>query len=324
MQVLFAMIGFIKRWGGNMQNIVYAENVEKVRNGKNIISNLTMHIKQGEIYGFLGSNGAGKTTVMQMITHLLKPTSGRIQLFGERSPANTFDTQKRMGSMIEYPIFYDHLTAKENLAIHCGYMGYYDKKSVDQALELTRLTQEKEKVVKHFSLGMKQRLGIARAICTKPELLVLDEPLNGLDPIGIQEQRELFRMLNREHGMTLFISSHILSEIEQLADTIGIIQNGTMKEEVEMSKIRARQSEYIELVVTDLSKTTFVLETKLSITNWKVWSGDRIRIYQDGVSPVDLAKMIIAHDIGLISMTKKEQSLEDYFMEMVHERDAYV
>ena len=191
-----------------------------------------MHVKKGEIYGFLGSNGAGKTTIMKMITNLIKPTSGSIEIFGETLTHNSYDVLKRMGTIIEYPIFYEKLTAKEILDLHCEYMGYYDKKEIDYVLDLVKLTNTGEKPVKDFSLGMKQRLGIARAIITKPELLILDEPINGLDPIGIKEIRELLKMLCKEYGITIIISSHILGEIEQIADTIGIIHNGRLIREL--------------------------------------------------------------------------------------------
>jgi len=159
----------------------------KAFKGRQVVSEVNMHVKKGEIYGFLGPNGAGKTTIMKMLTNLIKPTSGEIEIFGEKLTNTSFEVLKRMGTIIEYPIFYDQLTARENLSLHCEYMGYYDNKAIDHALELVKLHNIEGKKVKDFSLGMKQRLGIARAISTKPELLVLDEPINGLDPIGIKE-----------------------------------------------------------------------------------------------------------------------------------------
>jgi ABC-2 type transport system ATP-binding protein len=169
-----------------MTYILKTNQLTKSFKGKEVVSGVNMHVKKGEIYGFLGPNGAGKTTIMKMITNLIKPTSGEIEIFGEKLTETSFEVLKRMGTIIEYPIFYDNLTAKENLYFHCEYMGYYDKKSIDHAIELVKLHNIENKKVKEFSLGMKQRLGIARAISTKPELLVLDEPINGLDPIGIK------------------------------------------------------------------------------------------------------------------------------------------
>lgn len=209
-----------------MTYIIQTNQLTKSYKESHVVSNVNMKVKKGEIYGFLGPNGAGKTTVMKMLTGLVKPTGGSIEIFGEKLTETSYDLFARMGSIIEYPVFYDKLTAKENLHLHGEYMGYYDKQAIDEALKLVGLTSISQKSVKEFSLGMKQRLGIARAIMTKPQLLILDEPINGLDPVGIKELRSLFQMLCHEYEMTLLISSHILGEIELIADTIGVIKEG--------------------------------------------------------------------------------------------------
>jgi len=206
-----------------MKYILRTNNLTKVLNNKEVVCNVNMNIKKGEIYGFLGPNGAGKTTIMKLMTNLIKPTSGEIEIFDEKLTDNSYEVLKRVGTIIEYPIFYEKLTARENLELHCEYMGYHDMKAIDRALDIVNLKNIDNKKVKEFSLGMKQRLGIARAITTKPEILILDEPINGLDPIGIKELRGIFKMLSKEYGITILISSHILSEIEEIADTIGVI-----------------------------------------------------------------------------------------------------
>jgi len=170
-----------------MTYIVKTNQLTKVYDGKEVVSAVNMNVKKGEIYGFLGPNGAGKTTVMKMLTNLTKPTSGDVEILGEKLTDKSYEILKRMGTIIEYPIFYEKLTASETLELHCEYMGYYDKKEIAHVLNLVKLTNTENKQVKDFSLGMKQRLGIARAIITKPELLILDEPINGLDPVGIKE-----------------------------------------------------------------------------------------------------------------------------------------
>ena len=177
--------------------MIKTNHLTKSFKGKEVVSDVNMHVKKGEIYGFLGPNGAGKTTIMKMLTNLIKPTSGEIEILGEKLTNTSYELLKRMGTIIEYPIFYEKLTAKENLLLHCEYMGYYNKQAIDQALGLVHLTNIENKLVKDFSLGMKQRLGIASAIMTKPELLMFDEPINGLDPIGIKEMRDLFKMLSQ-------------------------------------------------------------------------------------------------------------------------------
>jgi ABC-2 type transport system ATP-binding protein len=301
-----------------MSYIIQTNQLTKAYKGKEVVSNVNMKIKKGEIYGFLGPNGAGKTTVMRMLTNLVKPTNGEIEVFGEKLTDTSYEILKRMGSIIEYPVFYDKLTARENLELHCEYMGYYDKKAIDRALDLVKLKDIENKSVKEFSLGMKQRLGIARAIITKPELLILDEPINGLDPVGIKELRDLFHMLCREYGITMLISSHILGEIEQIADTIGVINEGKLIKEVSMSEIREQNTEYIELAVNDINRAVYVLEDILKITNFKVIDESRLRIYDSRLSQSEISKAFIMNDVMIEEINKKNHSLEDYFLTLIN------
>ncbi|MFD1412525.1 ABC transporter ATP-binding protein [Oceanobacillus jeddahense] len=307
-----------------MSYIIKTNQLSKTSKGEEVVSNVNMHVKQGEIYGFLGPNGSGKTTTMKMITNLIKPTSGEVELFGEKITETSFEFLKRMGNIIEYPIFYDHLTAKENLYYHCEYMGYYDKKSINRALELVKLTNIEKKKVKELSLGMKQRLGIARAISTKPELLILDEPINGLDPIGIKELRDLFKMLSREYGMTLLISSHILAEMEQMSDTIGMIQSGKLIKEVSMKDINGKQTAYIEVKVQDAKKAMFVIEQHLGIHNFKMIGEQTIRIYDPALTQQDLSKKLVMNDVGIESINKRHSSLEEYFLSSMNGEEVHL
>lgn len=300
-----------------MSYIIKTNHLTKVFEGKEVVSGVNMHVKQGEIYGFLGPNGAGKTTVLKMITNLIKPTSGEIELLGEKLTNTSYEALKRMGTIIEYPIFYEKLTAKENLHLHCEYMGHYDKKSIEQALDLVKLHNIDDKKVKDFSLGMKQRLGIARAITTKPELLILDEPINGLDPIGIKELRELFKMLSKEYGITLLVSSHILAEMEQMADTIGVIRNGKLIKEMSMKSIVQEQTDYIEVSVQDIKKAAYILDDQLGLKNYKIMSEQMIRIYEMTTSQQDITKAFIMNDIEVESINKKNSSLEEYFLNLM-------
>lgn len=302
----------------DMTYIVKTNQLTKVYEGKEVVSAVNMNVKKGEIYGFLGPNGAGKTTVMKMLTNLTKPTSGDVEIFGERLTDRSYELLKRMGTIIEYPIFYEKLTARETLELHCEYMGYYNKQEIAHVLNLVKLTNTEEKRVKDFSLGMKQRLGIARAIITKPELLILDEPINGLDPIGIKELRELFKMLCTEYGITIIISSHILGEIEQLADTIGVIKEGRLLTEVTMDTINRNQADYIEVIVNDGKKTAFILESKLKMANFKLMDDNSIRIYDLTVSQKVLTKTLIEHDIEIEEISKKTSTLEDYFLKLIN------
>ncbi|HEX3022493.1 MAG TPA: ABC transporter ATP-binding protein [Lachnospiraceae bacterium] len=301
-----------------MPDILKTNRLTKAYHGKEVVSNVSMHVKKGEIYGFLGPNGAGKTTLMRMLTNLVKPTSGEIEMFGENLTNTSYEVLKRLGSIIEYPIFYEKLTARENLELHCEYMGYHNKKSIDNALDLVNLRNTDSKPVKDFSLGMKQRLGIARAITTKPELLILDEPINGLDPLGISELRSLFIMLSKEYGITILLSSHILGEIEKIADTVGVIKDGSLIKEVTMDSIRESNTEYIEVTVNDPKKAAYILSNTLSITNFKIADSNTIRIYEAHVMQNVITKELVTSDVTIESISKKRSSLEDYFLTILN------
>lgn len=300
-----------------MSYIVHTTHLTKLFQGKEVVSNVNMKVKKGQIYGFLGPNGAGKTTVMKMMLNLIKPSSGEIELFGQKLTASSYELFKRVGSIIEYPIFYDNLTARDNLELHCQYMGLHNKKAIDEAMELVQLTNVDGKAVRNFSLGMKQRLGIARAIATKPELLILDEPINGLDPVGIKELRGLFSMLSKHYGMTLLISSHILGEIEQIADTIGVISGGRFIEEIAMNDIRGQNTVYMELVTPDIKRAAYVLENELNLTNFRIIGESTIRIYETGLSQAEISKSLVMSDIAIESINKRHTSLEEYFMQLI-------
>ncbi|MBO9606858.1 MAG: ABC transporter ATP-binding protein [Paenibacillaceae bacterium] len=305
-----------------MSDVVRTYRLTKAFKNKIVVSGVDMRIRQGEIYGFLGPNGAGKTTVMRMIAGLIRPTDGIVERFGSQVTPSSRETLKRMGYVIEYPMFYEHLSARDNLVLHAEYMGFYDPRAIDEALELLRLGDAGAKRVGLFSLGMKQRLGIARAICTRPELLVLDEPVNGLDPIGIHELRELFRRLSREYGMTLLVSSHILQEIEQIADTIGLIHRGRLIEEVSMARIRGRHSEYIEAATTDGAQAAFVLEDKFGAVRFKMIGDHTLRIYEPELSTVALSREWVLAGVGVESLTRRNASLEEYVLARIREEDA--
>lgn len=301
-----------------MTYIIQTNHLTKNYKGNTVASNVNMHIKKGEIYGFLGPNGAGKTTIMKMIMNLIKPTSGEIIICGETVTPKSYELLKRMGSIIEYPVFYEKLTARENLELHSDYMGYYNKNAIDTALEMVQLKNIKGKAVKEFSLGMKQRLGLARAIITKPEILILDEPTNGLDPVGIKEFRNLFQMLSKDYGMTLLISSHILGEIEQIADTIGVIKDGTLLGEVLMETIRLQNTEYIELKTDDVKKAAYVIKETLYTTNFKIIDDVTIRIYDMNTSQGKISQTLVLNGVLVESINKKDNTLEDYFLKMIN------
>lgn len=299
-----------------MSNILQTNQLTKTIEGKDLVKNVNIHVRKGEIYGFLGPNGAGKTTVMKMVTNLWKPTSGEVLLFEEKLTPTSYEVLKRMGSIIEFPCFYDHMSGKENLQLHCEYMGYYTPGSVEDALEMLGLSEAAAKPVKSYSLGMKQRLGIARAILCKPELLVLDEPTNGLDPVGMKQLRDLFRMLCTEYGITIIISSHILSEVESIADTIGVINHGNMMKEISMKEISEMNTAYIEFAVENTKKAAYVLADKLELNDFKVIDEHKIRIYDARIDTKDISKVLAMNEVAISSIGKKAESLEDYFLKL--------
>ena len=302
-----------------MPYILQTNNLTKTIGGKDLVNRVSLHIKKGEIYGFLGPNGAGKTTVMKMITNLWKPTNGSIEIFGEILTPQSYEVLKRMGSIIEFPTFYNHMTGYENLRLHCEYMGYYKHGSIENALDMLDLTDAAQKPVKNYSLGMKERLGIARAILCKPELLILDEPTNGLDPAGMKQIRDLLKTLCEEYGITIMVSSHILSEIESIADTIGVINHGMMINEIGMKEIEKMSLAYIELTVANPQKAAYVLSEKLGLSNFKIIENNKIRIYDQHISTQELSKAMVLNDVEVTALGKQSETLEDYFLKMTAE-----
>ncbi|HBZ10494.1 MAG TPA: bacitracin ABC transporter ATP-binding protein [Bacillus bacterium] len=297
-----------------MEFVVQLKNITKVFQDHEALINVNLHIRKGEIYGFLGANGAGKSTIMKILMNMINPTSGERWLFGEKVKEESFGYLKRVGSMIEYPIFYENLTVRKNLELHCAYMGYHHPTAIEDALEKVGLEGVGEKLPKNLSLGMRQRLCVARAILTKPELLILDEPINGLDSEGIQSMRNLFQTLNKEYGMTILISSHIIGEIEQIADTIGIIKKGRVIEEISMEDIRKQNTEYIEMIVEQPQKAAVLLHERFGIQNFKVLKDGMIRIYDSPIPSTMISRVLILEHIQIQSIEQKRVTLEEYFL----------
>ena len=302
-----------------MSYILQTSHLSKTIDGKQLVTDVNIHVKKGEVYGFLGPNGAGKTTVMKMLTNLWKPTSGTVALFGKALEKNSYEVLKRMGSIIEFPTFYDHMSGKDNLQLHCEYMGYYNKGSVEEALQMLGLSDAADRPAGSYSLGMKQRLGIARAILCKPELVILDEPTNGLDPAGMKQIRDLFRMLCTEYGMTFMISSHLLPEIESIADTVGVIHHGKMMKEISMKEIAETNTAYIELAVEDTKKAAYVLAEKMQLSNFKIVNDSAVRIYEQGITTQKISRELMANDVEIASISQHTETLEDYFLKITSE-----
>lgn len=279
--------------------------------------NIDITIKKGEIYGLIGRNGAGKTTLMRMIIGLSHRTSGDLEIFGKSGEKELDEARGMIGSLIETPAFYDSMTAKENLEVSRLVRNIAGKECIDEVLDMVGLAGTGKKKVKNFSLGMKQRLGIANALLGNPRLLILDEPINGLDPMGIVEIRELLKKVNKEKDVTILISSHILGELSELATCYGIINNGKLVEEISVEDLKEKCKQYISLKVDNAPSATITLEKELNITDYEVLEKNQIKIFSNldsiGLINSTLSKKgIIVENIGL-----KGENLEEYFMNKV-------
>ncbi|RKD29070.1 ABC transporter ATP-binding protein [Thermohalobacter berrensis] len=299
-----------------MNAILKTHNLTKKYGNQLAVNSIDITVRSGEIYCFLGRNGAGKTTTIKMLLGLVEPTEGEIECFGQNLKRSKKDILKRIGSTIEAPGFYPNLTAYENLKINAKLIGIQKNSAIDEALETVGLLEEKNKLVKNFSLGMKQRLGIARAILHKPELLILDEPTNGLDPVGIKDTRRLIKSLAEKRDITIFMSSHILSEVEQLATTVGIIHEGKLLEEISFEKLRKKNRKYISLKVSNDSKATMILERKLNISDYEVHGENEIRIYSHYDKVGEINKTLIENQVLVTKLCLSEDNLEDYFTKL--------
>lgn len=293
--------------------IIETKNLTKVYGEQKAVNSVNLHIEKGSIYGLLGRNGAGKTTIMKMILGLTDITNGEVSVFNQNIKGNEKKIYPRIGAIIETPGFYPNLTGTENLEIFALLRGTAFPDAVKNALEVVGLPHKDKKLFGNYSLGMKQRLGIANAILHDPEVLILDEPTNGLDPIGIAEVRNFIKDLSIKKGKTILISSHILSEITLLADTVGIIDKGVLLEESSMEELNKKNRKYIMLEVSDVSKTTIVLEKEFGITNYSVEDNNHVKIYSQGLDMAKINKSLVMNGISVASSQTCNDSLEDYF-----------
>ena len=293
--------------------IIETKNLTKQYGTQKSAADLNVHVRKGRIYGLLGRNGAGKTTTMKMLLGLTQPTSGEVTIWGKPLRTNEKKLLPRIGSLIESPGFYPNLTATENLRIFATLRGVPNRNAIKNALELVGLPYKDKKLFSQYSLGMKQRLAIALAVMHDPELLILDEPINGLDPIGIAEVRSFIRDLCDERGKTILISSHILSEIALLADDIGIIDHGVLLEEESFAELEARSSRHIRFAVSSTTQEARILERSFHETQFIIQDDHNLRLHNLEVSVGEIITAFVENGLEVSEAYICEESLEDYF-----------
>lgn len=293
--------------------LIETEGLTKYFGETPAIKDVDLHVEKGEIYGLLGRNGAGKTTIMKMLLGLTKATKGTIQLFNKPFEKPEKSILNRIGAMIETPGFYPNLTATENLEILASLRGVIHKDAVKRSLEQVGLSYKDRKLYAEYSLGMKQRVGIAAAIIHDPELLILDEPVNGLDPIGVAEMRDFLKRLTGEYGKTILISSHILSEIDLMADQIGIIHAGLLLEERNYRELKEQNMQFISLKAEPLQRVIQLIDEKLRVKEYQVKEDGTIQIFNTEIKTKQIVKVLAENGVFVDEVCRHSDTLEDYF-----------
>ena len=295
------------------ETVIETRGLTKKYGEQSSVSNLSLHVRKGRIYGLLGRNGAGKTTTMRMLLGLTTPSSGDVEIFGKPLRGNEKSILPRIGSLIEEPGFYPNLTGTENLRIFADLRGLKSPSYIQAALEIVNLPYRDKKLFSQYSLGMKQRLAIALAIMHNPELLILDEPTNGLDPIGIAEMRDFIRELCDSTGKTILISSHILSEIALLADDIGIIDHGVLLEEESLAELEAKNGKYFRFTVSNAALAADLLTSRLKIQNVQVNNANKLTVRDLRLDTGAAVRLFVDAGLTVSDAHLYEDTLEDYF-----------
>ena len=301
-----------------MESIVMeAKGITKKYRQTLALDNVALKLEKGKIYGFIGQNGAGKTTLIRLITGLAFPTGGELSLWGKTGEKELQEQRKRIGSLIEGPALYTNMTAYQNMEVQRIQRGIPDKSIIDKTLKIVGLADTGKKKVRNFSLGMKQRLGIAIALLNTPEFLILDEPINGLDPAGIKEIRNLIKTLNKEYGMTILISSHILEELYNTATDFILIDKGHIIEELSEAELNEKCKQHVEIKTMDPQKAIMVLEQKLNTDNFKVMPDNTIQLY-DHLDDLETIAAAMAEEKVLVTgLAVTGDTLEDYFLNKI-------
>ena len=296
--------------------VLKTHNLTKRYKDITAVNNVSLTVEKGDIFGLIGQNGAGKSTFMKMVTSMAKPDSGTIELFGENSPEKITAARTRMGAMIETPQLFNHLSAEQNLNYYRIQRGIVEKGRIQDVLKIVNLTDTEKKKFKNFSLGMKQRLGLAVSMLSHPDFLIFDEPTNGLDPTGIIEMRDIIKRLNGE-GITILISSHILAELAQVANKYAIIHHGQLIKTLTQAQLNEECKRALAITVDDVSKAAVVIETKLGSRDYKQVSGNEIRVYDYLDDPTELNFKLVQEGVRVASISEVGDSLEEYYINII-------
>ena len=297
------------------QTILTIKNMSKTYGKAKVVDNFSLEVKKGHICGLIGPNGAGKTTIMKMMAGLTLPDNGEMSLWGDST--NLDKNRKRMSFMIESPIIDPEMTARQNLTYLRYVRGVADKNKIDEVLEFTGLSDTGKKKAKHFSLGMKQRLGIAMSLLTDPEIMVLDEPVNGLDPEGIVEVRHMLQKLSDERNVTIIISSHLISELSELCTDYTIINHGKLIVSLSAEELSEQCKSYICVRTDNMEKTTAILEEKLSLKDYKVFHDEELHIFEKLDKVALISKTITDNGIVITRLCEEHASLEEFYLSKV-------
>jgi bacitracin transport system ATP-binding protein len=301
---------------GTTEAVIRTVGLTKHFGSVHAVENLDLTVRRGEVYAFLGRNGAGKTTTIRMMLALVRPTDGYVEILGQRMAPNAVRAFERIGSMVEAPGFYGNLTVRENIEMQRDLLGLRRSGWVDEVVEMCDLVEYLPRKAGTLSAGNKQRLGLARALIHKPEVLILDEPTNGLDPVGIVQTRTILKQLADDRGITIFLSSHILSEVQQLATRIGIIHEGRLLQEIGLDELRATNRAFLELTVSDVKRATWVLEETCAVHEFAVREEGGIRIY-DGLDRAgELNRALVEAGVEVTGSHGSEENLEDHFVKL--------
>lgn len=297
--------------------VLQTNQLTKRFKGSVALDKVNLSIRKGAIYGFIGQNGAGKSTLMRIVTGLAFPSEGTVELFGTGTERELTEARKRMGLIIEGPSLFPHMTAGENLEVNRLLRGIPGQDSIRRMLELVGLQDTGRKKVKNFSLGMKQRLGLAVAMLSDPEFLILDEPTNGLDPMSVIEMRELLKRLNHERGLTILISSHILSELHLLASHYGIIHHGKLLEQLTARELNDKCQQYVHIKADQPDRAAMVIQNELGTTDFEVMPDGVIKLYGYREQPGKVSMALFSAGLTIEQFMPMGADLESYFMKRI-------